>query len=122
MDIPEGLLERRKWMLKLWREDYGAQLAVFDPEDQSPSPSWKAGNRTCGCPMNLAPMTEEIFIQGKYAIFDRLSVPKISCRTAMDWLSVRICFSIAGQCNVRGPLRQSLLRKGSAYGTYEPSA
>ena len=43
MGIPEDPLERRKWMLKLWREDYGARFSVFDPEDQ-PAPeleSWQ---------------------------------------------------------------------------------
>ena len=42
MGIPEDPLERRKWMLKLWREDYGARFAVFEPQDQ-PAPelaSW----------------------------------------------------------------------------------
>ncbi len=45
MGIPEDLLERRKWMLKLWREDYGARFSVFDPDDQ-PAPeleSWQPG-------------------------------------------------------------------------------
>jgi hypothetical protein len=37
MGIPEDPLERRKWMLKLWREDYGARFSVFDPDDQ-PAP------------------------------------------------------------------------------------
>jgi hypothetical protein len=44
MAIPEDPLERRKWMLKLWREDYGARFSVFDSEDQ-PAPelvSWKS--------------------------------------------------------------------------------
>jgi hypothetical protein len=43
MDITEDPLERRKWMLKLWREDYRDQFSVFDPEDQ-PAPkleSWQ---------------------------------------------------------------------------------
>jgi len=43
MNIPDDLLERKKWMVKLWREDYGARFAVFDPEDQ-PAPeleSWQ---------------------------------------------------------------------------------
>ena len=43
MNIPDDLLERKKWMLKLWREDYGARFLVFDPEDQ-PAPlleSWQ---------------------------------------------------------------------------------
>ena len=43
MDIPDDPLERKKWMLKLWREDYGARFSVFDPEDQ-PAPlleSWQ---------------------------------------------------------------------------------
>jgi hypothetical protein len=42
MDIPDDPLERRKWMLKLWREDYGKRFSVFEPEDQ-PAPeldSW----------------------------------------------------------------------------------
>jgi hypothetical protein len=42
MGIPEDPLGRRKWMLKLWREDYGKRFSVFDPEDQ-PAPelgSW----------------------------------------------------------------------------------
>jgi hypothetical protein len=45
MGIPEDPLERRKWMLKLWREDYAARFSVFDPEDQ-PAPeldSWQPG-------------------------------------------------------------------------------
>jgi hypothetical protein len=44
MAIPEDPLQRRKWMLRLWREDYGAQFSVFDPEDQ-PAPeleSWQS--------------------------------------------------------------------------------
>lgn len=43
MDIPDDPLERKKWMLKLWREDYGARFSVFDPEDQpAPEPeSWQ---------------------------------------------------------------------------------
>ena len=43
MGIPEDPLERRKWMLKLWREDYGARFSIFDPDDQ-PAPelgSWQ---------------------------------------------------------------------------------
>lgn len=43
MAIPEDPLERRKWMLKLWREDYGARFSVFDPEDQ-PAPEWDSWN------------------------------------------------------------------------------
>lgn len=42
MGIPEDPLERRKWMLQLWRKDYGERFSVFDPEDQ-PAPeldSW----------------------------------------------------------------------------------
>ena len=45
MGIPEDPLERRKWMLKLWREDYGARFSVFDPDDQ-PAPElerWQPG-------------------------------------------------------------------------------
>lgn len=45
MGIPEDPLERRKWMLKLWREDYGARFSVFAPDDQ-PAPeleSWQPG-------------------------------------------------------------------------------
>ncbi len=44
MNIPDDPLERKKWMLKLWREDYGARFSVFDPEDQ-PAPeleSWQS--------------------------------------------------------------------------------
>ncbi len=37
MNIPDDPLERKKWMVKLWREDYGARFSVFDPEDQ-PAP------------------------------------------------------------------------------------
>ncbi len=37
MAIPDDPLERKKWMLKLWREDYGARFSVFNPEDQ-PAP------------------------------------------------------------------------------------
>jgi hypothetical protein len=43
MGIPEDPLERRKWMLRLWREDFGDKFSVFDPEDQ-PAPeleSWQ---------------------------------------------------------------------------------
>jgi len=45
MGIPEDPLERRKWMVKLWREDYGERFSVFDPDDQ-PAPeleSWQPG-------------------------------------------------------------------------------
>jgi hypothetical protein len=34
MDIPEDPLERKKWMLRLWREDYEARFSVFRPADQ----------------------------------------------------------------------------------------
>ena len=43
MGIPEDPLERRKWMLKLWREDYGKRFSVFDPEDQ-PAPELDSWN------------------------------------------------------------------------------
>jgi hypothetical protein len=42
MGIPDDPLERRKWMLQLWRKDYGERFSVFNPEDQ-PAPeldSW----------------------------------------------------------------------------------
>ncbi len=41
MEISEDPLERRKWMLKLWREDYGARFSVFDPDDQ-PAPEMES--------------------------------------------------------------------------------
>lgn len=43
MGIPEDTLERRKWMLKLWREDYGKRFSVFEPEDQ-PAPELDSWN------------------------------------------------------------------------------
>ncbi len=33
MSIPEDLMERKKWMLKLWHE-YGERFAVFHPDEQ----------------------------------------------------------------------------------------
>jgi hypothetical protein len=35
MGMPGDPLERRKWMLNLWREDYGGRFSVFNPDDQS---------------------------------------------------------------------------------------
>jgi hypothetical protein len=43
MDIPDDPLERRKWMLNLWREDYGKRFSVFEPEDQ-PAPELDSWN------------------------------------------------------------------------------
>jgi hypothetical protein len=43
MDIPEDPLERKKWMLQLWREDYGKRFSVFNPEDQ-PAPELNSWN------------------------------------------------------------------------------
>lgn len=43
MAIPEDPLERRKWMLKLWQEDYGKRFSVFEPEDQ-PAPELDSWN------------------------------------------------------------------------------
>jgi hypothetical protein len=41
MAIPEDPSERRKWMLQLWRVDYGARFSVFDVDDQ-PAPELEA--------------------------------------------------------------------------------
>lgn len=43
MGIPDDLMERKKWMLKLW-QDYGDQFAVFHPDEQPlpPTDVWHA--------------------------------------------------------------------------------
>ncbi|AFM23333.1 hypothetical protein [Desulfomonile tiedjei] len=62
MEIPEDPLEGRKWMLKLWREDYGARFSVCHPDDQ-PAPELETGTQECGSRTTQSRIRKEIAVR-----------------------------------------------------------